>query len=424
MTSSTHSTQAPTAGCPYRIDATGSDIHGEATALRTRGPATRVVLPGLPDTIPTWSVTDPGLIRRLLTHPDISKDAHQHWPAYVNGTIPADWPLRIWVDVRNALSAYGDEHQRLRRPLAAAFSTRRVRALAPQIEAITHTLLDDLQHAGPEETVDLRARFAWRLPLLVVNAILGVPEDLHDDFRDAVGALFSTDLTPEEAEATPVRVYELIAALVARKREQPGDDVTSGLIAAHHSGQLSEQELADSLVLLIGAGHETTVDLLDHAITNLLTHPDQLTRATSGQTGWEPVVEETLRHQAPIATIILRFAAREVTDDATGITFTQGDALAINYAAAGRDTELHGPNADQFDITRHSARDHLAFGHATHLCLGAELARIEARIALEALFTRFPRLHLAVTPDQLRPLASFISNGHQELPVRLGAPAA
>lgn len=420
MTVNTPNTPAPAAGCPYRLDATGSDIHGEAAALRALGPATRALLPG---DIPAWSVTDPHLIRRLLTHPDISKDASQHWPAYRDGTVPADWPLRIWVDVRNALSAYGDEHRRLRRPLAAAFSTRRVRALAPQIEAITHTLLDDLQHAGPDKSVDLRARFAWRLPLLVVNAILGVPEDLHDAFRDAIGALFATDLTPEDAEAAPVRVYELIATLLTRKREKPGDDVTSGLITAHDDGQLSEQELADSLVLLIGAGHETTVNLLDHAITNLLTHPDQLTQATSGQTGWEHVVEETLRHQAPIATIILRFAVHDVFDEATENTFAAGDALAINYAAAGRDTELHGADAYEFDITRAGARDHLAFGHGPHLCLGAELARIEARIALEALFTRFPHLRLAVTPDQLQPLPSLISNGHQQLPVHLGTPA-
>ncbi|MGW7312241.1 cytochrome P450 family protein [Streptomyces sp. NPDC054865] len=415
MTTSTPS------GCPYRLDATGSDIHGEAAALRTHGPATRVLLPG---DIPAWSVTDPQLIRRLLTHPDISKDAAQHWPAYRDGTIPADWPLRIWVDVRNALSAYADEHRRLRQPLAAAFSPRRVRALVPQIEAIIRNLLDDLQHAGADESVDLRARFAWRLPLLVVNAVLGIPENLHDAFRDAIGDLFATDLSPEAAAAAPVRVYELIATLLSLKRDSPGDDVTSGLIAAHDAGEIGEAELADSLVLLIGAGHETTVNLLDHAITNLLTHPEQLAQVTGGRTGWEQVVEETLRHQAPIATIILRFAVRDLTDKATGMTFAQGDALAINYAAAGRDPGLHGPDAAQFDITRPTVRDHLAFGHGPHLCVGAELARIEARIALQALFTRFPRLALAVTPDELRPLPSLISNGHQELPVRLGTPTS
>ncbi|MEU3171807.1 cytochrome P450 [Streptomyces sp. NPDC086080] len=415
--------QSPLTDCPYRLDGTGSDIHGEAAALRDHGPATRVLLPG--DTpIPAWSITDPGLIRRLLTHPDISKDAHQHWPAYINGEIPETWPLRIWVDVRNALSSYGTEHRRLRRPLATAFATRRVRALIPQIEEIARTLLDEVAAAGPDQVVDLREKFAWRLPLLVVNVLLGVPDDLHDDFRDAVGALFVTNATPEAAAAAGQRVYELIWQLVDRKRKTPGDDVTSALVAAHAEGELSDQELADSFVLLIGAGHETTVSLLDHAVTNLLTHPDQLHQATSGHTPWEQVVDEALRLEAPIATIIMRFAVRDVTDEPTGITFAQGDALVINYAAAGRDPGIHGPDADRFDPSRPTAHQHLAFGHGAHMCLGAELARIEARIALDALFTRFPNMRLAVEADQLQPLPSFISNGHQGLPVHLGQPAA
>ncbi|MET9778926.1 cytochrome P450 [Streptomyces sp. NPDC006367] len=417
----TSASQSSLAGCPYRLDGTGSDIHGEAAALRDRGPATRVLLPG---DIPAWSITDPGLIRRLLTHPDISKDAAQHWPAYTSGQLPADWPLRIWVDVRNALSAYGTEHRRLRRPLAAAFATRRVRALIPQIEEITRTLLDEVAVAGPDQEVDLRDMFAWRLPLRVVNVLLGVPDDLHDDFRDAVGALFVTNATPEAAAAAGQRVYELIGKLIDHKRQTPGDDVTSTLVAAHAEGELSDQELADSFVLLIGAGHETTVNLLDHAVTHLLTHPDQLHRATSGHTPWEQVVDEALRLEAPIATIIMRFAVRDVTDEPTGITFAKGDAMVINYAAAGRDPAVHGPDADRFDTNRPTAHQHLAFGHGAHMCLGAELARIEARIALDALFTRFPDMRLAVEADQLRPLPSFISNGHQSLPVRLGQPAA
>ncbi|WP_255953799.1 cytochrome P450 family protein [Streptomyces odontomachi] len=412
--------QSADSGCPYQLDPAAADIHAEASALRARGPATRVVLPG---GIPAWSVTDPHLIRRLLTHPDISKDAHQHWPAYIRKEIPEDWPLRIWVDVRNALSSYGSEHRRLRRPLAAAFSTRRVRALAPQIERITRTLLDELHTAGPDEVVDLRARFAWRLPLLVVNSVLGVPDHLHDAFRDAIGDLFATDLSPEAAQAAPVRVYALIDELLAHKRRHPVDDVTSALITAHTAGELTDRELADSLVLLIGAGHETTVNLLDHAVVDLLSYPDQHALATTGRTPWEHVVEEALRHQAPIATIILRFPVHDVVDEPTGLVFAQGDAIAVNYAAAGRDPQVHGPDADRFDITRGTAREHLSFGHGVHLCVGAELARIEACIALAALFARFPEMRLAVEPDRLPPLPSLISNGHQHLPVLLGTPA-
>ncbi|MCX5256780.1 cytochrome P450 [Streptomyces canus] len=405
----------------YLLDPTGRDIHGETAALREAGPAVRVILPG---GIPAWTVTDPDLIRRLLSHPKISKDAYQHWPAYINHEIPADWPLRIWVDVRNSLTAYGEEHKRLRRPLASAFSPRRVRALASQIAEITRTLLDELAVVGPDDVVDLRARFAWRLPLQSVNLILGVPDEFHDDFRDSVGALFITTTSPEEGQAAMVRIYELIDKLIGYKRRNRADDITSQLIAARDNGEISDQELADSFILLIGAGHETTVNAIDHAVVNLVTHPDQLALATSGTLPWIQVVDECLRHQAPVATIILRFAAEDVTDEDTGITFARGDAIAINYAAVGRDRKVHGDSADEFDVTRPTTREHLAFGHGAHLCVGMELARIEIRTALEELFDRFPRLSLAVEPDQLEPLPSIITNGHTRLPVRLGPSAA
>ena len=403
--------------CPFRLDATGADIHTEAADLRVLGPAARVLLPGLCDEIPVWSVTDPHLIRRLLTNPGISKDAHQHWPAYREGRIPADWDLGVWVHVRNALSAYGAEHVRLRRPLARAFSPRRIRDLTGQIEAITSTLLRDLQSTAPGESVDLRAAFAWRLPLLVANAILGVPTDLHDRFRDAIGQIFLTSHDTGQAAASVKKVYELIGILIDRKRREPGCDITSVLVTSPDD-ELSKQELADSLLLLIGAGHETTVNLLDHAITALATHPEQLAQITSGNRSWDDAVEESLRHQAPIASIPLRFAVHDLHDEHSGLTFTAGDAIVINYAAAGRDRQTYGTNADNFDINR-TQKSHLAFGYGPHLCLGAELARTEARIALRALFTRFPRLTLAVPVSGLDPLPSFVSNGHQDLPVVL-----
>ncbi|WP_405824393.1 cytochrome P450 [Streptomyces sp. NBC_00838] len=408
------------ARCPYPLDASGSDIHGEGAALAERGPATRVTLPGLSEEIPAWSVTDPALVRKLLISPYVSKDAHQHWPAYRNGQIPESWPLRVWTDVRNALTAYGREHTRLRKPLKAAFSSRRVRAMEPTIRTITDELLDELAPGPAGGPVDFRARFAWRLPLLVVNTVLGVPSWMHDQFRDAIGLLFNTSLTGEEAAAALKEVRRLLGLLIAHRRTTAGDDVTSALIATQEASAISEDELIDSLLLLIGAGHETTVNLLDHAVVNLLTHPAQLDLARTGQIGWPKVVEETLRHQAPVASILLRFATTTFLDEQSGVTFEEGDAIVINYAAANRNPRVHGANAAAFDITR-TSHEHLAFGHGTHFCLGAELARLEATIALEALTTRYPAMRLAVDPVELKPLPSFISNGHQEVPITLAA---
>ncbi|MFJ5220149.1 cytochrome P450 [Streptomyces sp. NPDC088354] len=148
-------------------------------------------------------------------------------------------------------------------------------------------------------------------------------------------------------------------------------------------------------------------------------HPAQLAMVISGEVAWEQVVEEALRHEAPIATILLRFPVQDIRDEPTGLVFGQGEAIAINYAAAGRDPATYGQDADAFDITRPTAHDHLSFGYGPHLCLGSELARIEARIALSSLFGRFPEPRMAVAPDELLPLPSFISNGHQQIPVIL-----
>lgn len=403
------------AACPYRLDPEATDVQAEAARLREEGPATAVELPG---GVRSWYVTDPDLIRRLLADPRVSKDASRHWPDYIDGRIPAGWPLRIWVDVRNALSAYGDDHRRLRRLVGAAFTARRIRAMTPVVEAVTAELLADLAR---DREVDLRARFAWVLPLRVINTLIGVPEEMHDAFKKAIEGAFATDLSEEEAAANGIALVGLLTDLVARRRQDPRDDVTTGLIEAYDedSEGLSEKNLLDSLLLLIGAGYETTVNLIDHAVVDLLTHPAELAKVRDGTVTWQDAVEEVLRHQAPIATMLIRFPIEDIDDPATGMTFRTGEPIVVSYAAAGRDPAAHGDDADTFNVARSTRRDHLSFGHGAHYCLGAELARLEARIALRSLFDRFPSLHLAVGPDELEPVRSFISNGHRTLPVIL-----
>ncbi|WP_369167527.1 cytochrome P450 [Streptomyces sp. R28] len=407
---------------PLVIDPTGRDIHGEASRIRERGPVTLVELP---DGVQAWAVSSPDLLKRLLTDPRVSKDPRRHWPRWINGEIAPEWPLFTWVAVQNMFTAYGGEHRRLRALVSKAFTARRTEALRPRVEEIAAALLDRMEEAGRHgQVVDLREEFCYPLPIRVISDLFGLPEEQGAELRAVVDGVFHTSATPEEVTANYARLYAALGELVALKRRSPGDDLTSALISARDDGDtpLSEQELLDTLVLMVSAGHETTVNLIDNAIHLLLTHPDQLAHVRAGRVPWEDVVEEALRVEAPVASLPLRYAVEDLKMSEfgcqDGVVIGKGEAILAAYAAAGRDPGRYGEDADRFDVTRPD-NEHLAFGHGVHFCLGAPLGRLEARIALRSLFDRFPGLRLAMSQEELEPVDSFISNGHRSLPVRL-----
>ncbi|KAB8162171.1 cytochrome P450 [Streptomyces sp. 3MP-14] len=399
---------------PLILSPTGSERRAEEAALQSGGSAVLVDLLG----VTVWAVSDPDLLRRLLTDSRVSKDPRQHWPDYPD-RIVGQWPLEVWVTADNMFTAYGPDHRRLRRLVSPAFTTRRVNALLPGVERITAELLDAIAAAPPGEPVDLRAALAYPLPVRVISELMGLPDDLAADFGRRVNGIFDTTLTAEQAGANNLAFHQLLTTLVARKRAEPGDDMTSVLIAARDEegdgSRLTEAELVDTLLLVVSAGHETTTNLLDQAATALLTHPEQLAAVRAGRVSWGEVIEEALRYEAPVAHLPLRYAVSDIPLP-DGHVIRAGEPILAAYAAAGRHPRVHGESAGRFDVTRVN-KEHLAFGHGPHYCLGAPLARAEAAIALPALFDRFPDLRLAVPPEELRATPSLIANGHQTLPV-------
>jgi cytochrome P450 len=323
------------------------------------------------------------------------------------------------------VTAYGKDHVRLRRLVGKAFTPRRTEAIRPRVVELTNQLLEGLAQAGPGEVVDLRERYAYPLPARLVADLIGMEEEARAATAKVIDMMVDTTVTPEQAQVVLAGWRGAMAELIAVKRAEPGEDITSDLIAARDEdgSRLSEQELTDTIFAILGAGSETTINFMDNAVTALLTHPEQLELVRSGRATWDDVIDEVLRVESPLAHLPLRYAVEDIPLD--GVTIPQGEPILINYSAVGRDPALHGETAGDFDLTR-SDKEHLSFGYGPHFCLGAGVARLVATTGLSTLFERFPDIALAVDQEELRPLPTFIMNGHRSLPVRLTAlvPAA
>ncbi|MBC6450932.1 cytochrome P450 family protein [Actinokineospora xionganensis] len=405
--------------CPA-LDTTGRNIHAEAAALRALGPATQVELPG---GVVVWSVTSHSVIKSMLSNPKVTKSARNHWPAFYNGELNPSWEMISWVAMDNVSTSYGKDHLRLRRLIGKAFTPRRTEAIRPLVVGLTNMLLDGLAAAEPGEVVDLKERFAYPLPGMLVAELIGMGEQQRAATAKVIDMMVDTTVSPETAQNILLGWRGAMADLIAEKRANPGEDITSDLIAARDEdgSRLTEQELADTIFAILGAGSETTINFFDNAITELVTHPEQLELVLAGKATWDDVIDEILRVQSPLASLPLRYAAEDIELD--GVTIPKGDPILINYAAVGRDPELHADSPEEFDIQRED-KAHLSFGHGPHYCLGAGIARLVATVGLSTLFERFPDLTLAVTRDELVPMPTFIMNGHRQLPVYLTAQEA
>jgi len=303
--------------------------------------------------------------------------------------IPAHLQPFYDVEAHSMLELEAPRHTRLRALVLRAFTSRTIAALAPDIRALCHDLIDQF----PDEPFDLLAHYAQPVPVVIISRLLGVPEERADDllrWSNAMVAMYQARRTAE-IEADAIAATDAFVAFmrdyVALRRKTPGDDLISTLIAAEADGQkLSEDELITTCILLLNAGHEATVHTLGNGTKALLEHgASQITDAA---------VEEIIRYDPP-----LHMFTRWVYEDVTfgDHSFRRGDQIACLLAAANRDP-LAYDQPEVFDPARKGPQN-TSFGGGIHFCVGAPLARLELQIALEVLFERCPNLRLAETPQ-------------------------
>ncbi len=398
------------------LDPYVTNLRAEREALYAAGPITRVELPG---GVTAWAATRHEVGRATLTDPRLVKDV-AHWDDLQQGRIPEGWPLLSTIPPTptNLLGTDGAEHKRLRLLTAKAFSARSVERLRPRIHQLTNELLDSLE-PNSREPLDFKGEFAFKLPMSVIGELYGVEEAEHGYLRDMYVKFFSAVTSPEEFMETYATLERYYDDMIAAKRANPGEDLTTELLDSGENGDaLTDLEVRGTLQVVVAAGHETTVNLLCNAVRALLAHPEQFDLVKQGKVGWDVVVEETLRFDPPTSNMVFRFATEDI--EIGGKTIRKGEALMTSYGAISRDRDEHGeePHPDTFDLTRTRGR-HISFGYGPHVCPGSHLARMEGQIALPLLFERFPDLRLAVEDSELENHPSIVVNSLKDLPVLL-----
>ncbi|NKE58452.1 cytochrome P450 [Lentzea sp. PSKA42] len=317
-----------------------------------------------------WATTSHSLSNKILRN-------QRFGVRYSDGTYPGGGLLP-----ESFLETDPPDHTRLRRLAMPAFSPKKIDEYRTRVEKVAESLLD-------ADEFDLIADFAAPLPIAVISDLLGIPDSDTAEFADygaLVAASFDSGVTPEMAHAND-KVLELFERLIAERRARPGDDVISSLVAAEAEKKLTAQEVMGTLVLLLVAGFETTVNLIGNGTRALLDHPAQwaLFKANPGLA--PDVVEETLRWAAPVQ-MTSRIAHEQVGE------IGKDELVNIIIGAANRDPDVY-PEAHRFDVMRVQKPEHLAFSSGIHYCLGATLARMEGDVAFRALARRMPDLKQA-----------------------------
>ncbi|WP_017597267.1 cytochrome P450 family protein [Nocardiopsis lucentensis] len=396
---------------PLHGPAFDADPHPAYRWLREHSPVHRMELPG---GAWAWLVTRHEDARAVLADPDMLKDparGNEVWRGARMG-LPFDHRPSL---VRSMVNVDGDDHTRLRKVAGGAFTPRRVRTLVESAERVTAGLLDRIAASSEADLVRDRPS---PLPIAIICDILGVPPEDRAEFHRRAAVIDAS--APEEIAAigtTTDWFDDYLGRLVDARLAEPADDLLGDLVEAHRSGHLTRDEVTSTAFLLLVAGHETTVALLGNLFLSLLRAPEHLERLRRDRDLVGPAIEETLRLESPLQNATWRFPRTATT--VGGVALEAGEPVLVSLLAAGRDPERYD-DPDVFDPER--GESHLGFGHGAHYCVGAQLARMEARVAVNAVLDRLPGLRLAAPEEDLRWWPSMIMHGLFALPVRFDTP--
>ena len=417
----------------------------EATGARDANDADGSLIERFNPFLPEFRADPYPFYHQLRSHDPV------HWGLSPSSVVPGCWYLTRYADVvaalrdprlgrevrralppetftlgRDGYNAFGEtarrfmlfrdppEHTRLRTLVNQAFTPRMVQRLSPRIEEITNDLLDNVRSPG---TMDVIADFAFPLPVTVIAEMLGVRPEDREQFKNwADNIVAGMDLretrdSVARASRATLELTEYLRDVITELRRHPQDDLLSDLIAAEEQGgKLTEEEVLATCILLLIAGHETTVNLIGNGMLALLSHPDQMELLRGKPDLIQAAIEEFLRYESP-APVTFRIAFDDV--EIGGKTIRKGESVGIMLAAANRDPEQF-PDPDRLDIARTENRQ-IAFGHGIHFCLGAALARFEGRIAINTLLRRLPGLELQAGALEWR--ENIVLRGLKALPV-------
>jgi cytochrome P450 len=389
------------------------------------GPVVRTVVDGLA----VWLVTGYDEALFVLSSPQMSIDG-------IKNSGPEAREV-FWAGAadRGLQSHMGrmdpPDHTRLRGLVQQTFTPRRIAALEPWIRGIARDLIEAFPADAAEAEIDLMEAFALPLPITVIAELLGIDTGQRADFRHWADTVLQADerQVPETAVAAR-KISDMLAGLVAQRRAVVGDapmDIShegtliDGLIRAHDQGDtLTERELVSLLFLLLGAGYETTVNLIGNGTVTLLSDPARLTAVREDPALLPAAIEEFLRIDPPVKVVFPRYPLVDV--ELGGVLIRAGEPVVVHFSAVSRDERRYndpavyrpGRGADR------SEPSHLTFGYGLHHCLGAPLARLEARIAFSELLKAYPHLELAAPAESLEWDHSRLFRGLAALPVRLG----